>query len=116
MTDLTGLTKGQRKVVHALLSATRNTPTYQDVAKKLGVSLGTVYTQLKRIREQHPETYQSIMLERKAHLIRRHEKVLECAKENSRRYFYKRYNLQYKEKYGFYPWERRGFDYRRGKR
>ena len=106
MTDITQLTPGQKRVVHALLSANKKTPTYKSVAKKLGVSLGTVYTQLKRIREQHPETYQSIMLERQRHLAKRHEQSLNRAKAHSKDYHRRRYNHQYKEKYGYYPWER----------
>jgi transposase len=116
MTDLTPLTPGQRRVVLALLNARRSTPTYEGVAKKLGVSVGTVYRHLKRVREKHPELYHSIMLERKHHLAQRHKEALKRAEENSRRYFYRRYNRQYKEKYGFYPWERRGLIGRRGKR
>jgi transposase len=106
MTDLKQLTKGQRRVVEALLNANKSVPTYKSVAKKLSVSLGTVYTQLKRIREQHPVLYHDIMLERKRHLAKRHEQALERDAKHSKEYFRRRYNRQYKEKHGYYPWER----------
>jgi transposase len=106
MTDLTPLTPGQRKVITALLNASKRTPTYQDVAKKLGVSVGTVYRHLKRVRDEHPELYQDIMLERKAQLDKRHVEAVNRARQNSRRYFRRKWNREYKEKHGYYPWER----------
>jgi transposase len=106
MTDLSPLTPGQQRVVSALLNARKHTPTYEGVAKKLGVSPGTVYSHLKRVREGHPELYQTIMLERKHQLSYRHRKALARAKANSRAYFRRKRNREYKAKYGYYPWER----------
>lgn len=100
--NLEGLTKRQREVVNTLLKGN----TYQGVADKLGVSIGTVYQQLKRVRDKHPSVYRAIMILRKEQLAQRHEEALERAEEHSRRYFRRRSNRQYKEKYGYYPWER----------
>jgi hypothetical protein len=46
------------------------------------------------------------MLERKHHLAQRHKEALARAKENSWRYFRRKWNREYKEKHGYYPWER----------
>lgn len=104
--DLRGLTLGQRRIIATLLSPRLETPTYKRVADKLNLSLSTVYEQLRRVREHHPDLYQQIMLIRKAQLAKRHKKALKRAEAHSKQYFRRRYNREYKEKYGFYPWER----------
>jgi IS30 family transposase len=112
--DLTGLTKGQRRIV-ALLLRSQTGLTYQGVADRLGVSLGTVYQQLKRIRDKHPETYSRIMAIRKTQLAYRHDKAVERERKQSRAYFRRRYAKKYKAKYGFYPSQRRALIGRKGK-
>jgi transposase len=112
--NLTGLTKGQRRTV-ALLLRSKSGLAYQGVADRQGVSIGTVYQQLKRIRDKHPDTYSRIMEIRKTQLAYRHEKALERERKQSKAYFRRRYAKKYKAKYGFYPYERRGFIGRRGK-
>lgn len=100
--SLERLTVGQQRTVTSLLKG----KTYQGVADTLGVSVGTVHRQLKRIRDKHPSLYQDIMTVRKEQLAQRHKQALKRAKEHSKRYFRKKYNYEYMLKYGYYPWER----------
>jgi transposase len=104
--DLHILSPGQRRIITTLLGGKLKTSTYEGVATHLGISVGTVYQQLKRVRDKHPETYRQMMVVRKEQLAKRHEQALERAKQHSRAYFRRRCNRQYKEKHGYYPWER----------
>ena len=103
--DLSKLTAGQRAVITALLDSRMKTPTYKNVAKKLRVSVGTVYQQLKRVRDKHPRVYQAVMVQRKEQLAKRHQTALGNAKKHSRAYFRKKWNYEYMQKHGYYPWE-----------
>jgi transposase len=107
MTD-SPLTKAQTRVVQCLLSGDYGVAlTYEQVARKLGVSVGTVYRQLKRVRDQHPDVYRTVMSWRKWQLENRHEAAVERAKQRTARWFRRKRARAYKEKYGVYPWELR---------
>ena len=54
--DLTSLPEGQRRAVRALISGER-ARTYPEAAKLGGISLGTLYTHLRRVKGNHPEVY-----------------------------------------------------------
>ena len=62
------LPKGQQRV--AILLVHGKGTTYRGVAEALGVSIGTVYTHLKRIRDDHPMTYAALMAYRQKQLER----------------------------------------------
>jgi transposase len=117
--DLSPLTGGQRRVVEALLDAGRGVPTYKGVAEKLGVALGSVYTHLKRVRDNYPDLYDVVMLERKKQLAKRHQQALSRAERHSRQYFRRKWNREFQEKHGYYPWEawlyRQGGGLRKGR-
>jgi transposase len=100
--NLEPLTIHQKCTVTTLLKG----KTYKDTASTLGVSVGTVYRQLKRIRDKHPSLYQEIMTVRKEQLAQRHKEALKRAEAHSKRYFRKKYNYEYMLKHGYYPWER----------
>jgi transposase len=100
--NLERLTVGQQRTVKTLLKG----KTYQDTANTLGVSTGTVYRQLKRVKDKHPNLYQEVMTVRKQQLAQRHKEALKRAEAHSRRYFRKKYNYEYMLKHGYYPWER----------
>ena len=68
------LPKGQQRV--AIIIIYSKGTTYQGVAEVLGLSLGTVYTHLKRIRDNHPGTYKALMAYRQEQLERRHKEAL----------------------------------------
>ena len=53
-TDEPHITAGQRRVVEVLLSSHHAT-TYEGVAARLGIGLGTVHTHLRRLRDRSPE-------------------------------------------------------------
>jgi transposase len=103
--DFTSLPTGQRRVVEALLEGDK-AQTYKDVAKRLKLSLGTVYEHLRRIRLNHPELYAAIMAVRKGQLERRHEAALAKDAAHSRQYFRRKANRRYYERFGYWPWER----------
>ncbi len=88
--SLERLTTGQQRTVKTLLKG----KTYQDTANTLGVSVGTVYRQLKRIKDKHPSLYQEIMTVRKEQLAQRHQEALKRAEQHSKRYFRKKYNYE----------------------
>ena len=60
--------------------------TYRAVAAQLGLSVGTVYRHLGRIRERHPEVYAALMMERERQLAVRHQQALERDEAHSDRW------------------------------
>jgi hypothetical protein len=67
--DLSSLPEGQRRAVRALISGER-ARTYPEAAKLEGMSLGTLYTHLRRVKKNHPEVYEKVRRVRKAQLQR----------------------------------------------
>ena len=51
---------GQREALDALASQ-KEAVTYRAAAKSLGIGIGTLYTQLKRIRDRKPSIYNRAM-------------------------------------------------------
>lgn len=76
------------------------------MAKQLELSLGTVYEHLRRVRVNHPELYGALMAYRKGQLEHRHEAVLAKDRAHSKRYFRRKANRRYYERFGYWPWER----------
>ena len=62
---LAELPPAQRRVAEALVGGDQ-ARTYGDVAAVLGVSVGTVHTHLRRVRERHPDVYAVLMAARSA--------------------------------------------------
>ena len=87
--DFTGLPQGQRRVAEAFIQGTK-AQTYKGVAEQLGLSLGTVYEHLRRIRLNHPELYDAMMEVRRGQLERRHQAAVTRDSEHTRRYFKRR--------------------------
>lgn len=84
---LWGVPKGRRKVAIALI---RNpAATYPQLADGLGVSLGTLHTHLRRIRQRHQQLYVALMELREHSLAQRHVAALRRAGEHSRKWFRK---------------------------
>ena len=54
------------------------------------MSLGTLHTHIRRIRQGHPGLYAAICQVRLAQLAERHDMALETAQEHSLAYFRKR--------------------------
>ena len=84
--DLTSLPEGQRRAVRALISGER-ARTYPEAAKLEGMSLGTLYTHLRRVKRNHPEVYKKVLRVRKAQLAVRHHNALENARAHTRAWF-----------------------------
>ena len=71
---LTSLPAGQQRVALALLSEETGR-TYPEIAASLGISLGSVHTHLRRIRQQRPEVYAAVMEQRRRQLAARYEEA-----------------------------------------
>ena len=75
---LASLPIGRRRVAMALLAEDCGC-TYDAVAKRLGVHVGTVYQHLRRIRLRHPHVYAALMSKRARQLAERHRRAGERA-------------------------------------
>ena len=84
--ELSSLPEGQRRAVRALISG-EQARTYPEAAKLGGMSLGTLYTHLRRVKRNHPEVYQKVRRVRKAQLAVRHHNALENARAHTRAWF-----------------------------
>ena len=84
--DLSPLPPGQARAVEALIGAGRDR-TYPAAAEAAGISLGTLYTHLRRVRCNHPKLYAAIRKVRKAQLAIRHRQAVANARAHSRAYF-----------------------------
>jgi transposase len=73
---------GRRRVATALLAEDCGC-TYDAVAKRLGVHVGTVYQHLRRIRMRHPNVYDALMSERARQLAERHRRACARAEAHS---------------------------------
>ncbi len=100
------LPPGQRRAVLALMGG-RKARTYRQAAQAANVSLGTLFTHLRRVRQRHPDLYEAIhAAHRLAQLERRHEEALERSEEHSYSYFKRKANYRYYQRFGHWPWER----------
>ena len=84
--DITRLPDGQLRAVVGLLGGDE-ARTYRVASQFAGMSLGTLYTHLRRIRRNHPKLYDAIHKVRKAQLRQRHRDAVARAREHSRQYF-----------------------------
>jgi DNA-binding CsgD family transcriptional regulator len=100
------LTPGQRRVAEALLGSPRGN-TYVGVAAALGISLGTVYTQLRRLRDAWPELYAEIMAIRGEQLANRHSAALWRARAHSQQWHRAQSARRHYRRFGCWPSERR---------
>src|SRR5215831_16804475 len=82
---LATLPAGQCRVAMALI-ADRSGRTYPAVAAELGIHLGTVHQQLRRIRHQRPEIYADLMKERARQLATRHRRAVARARAHSKKW------------------------------
>ena len=83
---LASLPTGQRRAVAALISGER-ARTYPEAAKLGGISLGTLYTHLRRVKRNHPEVYEKVRRVRKNQLAVRHSNALDNARSHTRAWF-----------------------------
>ena len=63
--DVTILPEGQKRAVTALISGER-ARTYPEAAEVGEMSLGTLYTHLRRVKRNHPAVYQKVRRVRKS--------------------------------------------------
>jgi len=84
--NLSALPSGQSRAVAALISGER-ARTYPEAAKVAEMSLGTLYTHLRRVKRNHPEVYEKVIRVRKAQLAVRHHNALSNAKAHTRAWF-----------------------------
>ena len=104
---LSGVPAGRRRVAQVLIGG-RRARTYTEVARALGVHLGTVYEHLRRLRLRHAEVYAAVMAVRGEQLAERHARAVERAAAHSRAWFRRKAARTYYYRYGRWPWERRG--------
>lgn len=74
----------------------------------MGVHVGTLYTHLRRLRQNHPGVYAALMTKRVEQLAERHEAAIARAAAHSRRWFRaerRRRNRLFKRLTGRWPWE-----------
>ena len=84
--DLSGISKGQRHAIEGLIGGDR-ARTYKEASLAAGVSLGTLYTHLRRVRLQHPNLHKKVRKIRKKQLAARHSTAVANAKSHSRAWF-----------------------------
>src|SRR5262249_14958221 len=82
---LSTLPPGCRRVALALV-ADPNGTTYPAVAARLGIHLGTVHRQLRRIRLHHPSIYRALMRARSSQLAKRHKLAVVRHEEHTARW------------------------------
>ena len=85
--DLSPLPQGQRTAVEALIGGGTQARTYLEAAELAGMSLGTVKTHLRRVRQRHPQLYKAIRRVRRSQLAVRHRLAVMNAQGHSRAYF-----------------------------
>lgn len=78
---------------------------YGVIASAMEVSLSTVKTHLRRVRQKHPDLYCSVMAIRLRDFDAYHAFVREARRERSRRWGRRRWIAQYRREHGYSPWE-----------
>jgi len=84
--NLTYLPEGQRRAVAALVLGDQ-ARTYPEAAEEAGMSLGTLYTHLRRVKRNHPKVYKEVRKIREAQLAVRHHNALASARAHTRAWF-----------------------------
>ncbi len=105
MIDISILPQGQYNAVIALIGV-EEARTYKQAACVAGISLGTLYAHLRRVRQNHPALYEEIRAVRLSQLARRHNEAVMRDMEHSRTYFKRKANYRYYQRFGYWPWER----------
>jgi transposase len=78
---------------------------YRAVSEALGLSLGTVYRHMARIRQNHPPLYRDAMSERRRLRHAKHVAALERRRKRSLLWGRRRYAAKYRSLHGRWPWE-----------
>ena len=102
--DLSVLPPGQRRAVVAFIGGNK-ARTYTEASDVAGMSLGTLFTHLHRVRLRHPALYEAIRVIRLSQLAKRHEEALQAAWEHSRAHFKRKANYRYYQRFGHWPCE-----------
>ena len=79
------LTPGQRRVMDVFVGG-KKARTYKKVAEILGIHIGTVYTHLKRVRDNQPGVYNRVFAIRRSQLEIRNQEALARADARSHEY------------------------------
>ena len=96
---------GQIKALRAFIA--HDVPsgrTYKEAADAAGISLGTLYTHLRRVRQNHPEIYAATMEVRQQQLAVRHRHAVLDRRDRSREWWH---NVNKAEFYAMGGWNRR---------
>ena len=96
---------GQIRALRALIA--HDIPsgrTYKEAAEAAEMSLGTLYTHLRRVRQNHPEVYGEVMETRSMQLAVRHHHAVADRQLRSREWWY---NVNKAEFYAMGGWNRR---------
>jgi len=85
---LSQLPPGQAKALRAILDPDNPSGrTYKQAAEVAGISLGTLYTHLRRVRQNHPKIYAAVMGARSIQLEVRHQTALTDRRLRSREWW-----------------------------
>lgn len=98
------ITPGQRRVIQSLLGRDEGR-TYAAVAVSLRISIGTVYTHLRRLRLREPELYRAIMNIRRQQLETRHAGAARRAAAHSDAWHGKQSARRHCRHFGVWPHE-----------
>ena len=101
------LPAGQRRTVEGLIGA-GYAVTYAQAAQRAGVSMGTLHTHLRRVREGYPILYSAVMGVRARQLGVRHSSAMLRAAEHSKVWHRKRANVRFFKRFGYWPRKRWG--------
>ena len=97
------LPAGQVRVIEALVDHDQPCGrTYKKAAEVAGVSLGTLYTHLRRVRRNHPGVYAEVMKRRANQLQARHKRAVYERQERSMEWWRAVNRAQSYSMYGFY--------------
>ena len=102
---LSQLPPGQAKALRAILDPDNPSGrTYKQAAEVAGISLGTLYTHLRRVRQNHPKIYAAVMGARSIQLEVRHQHAVLDRRDRSREWWH---NVNKAEFYAMGGWNRR---------
>lgn len=79
--NLSRLPPGQCRAIKALIGGGEQARTYGEAAKLAGMSVGTLFTHVNRVKTRHPRIYKKVRAVRLAQLPLRHEEALGNARE-----------------------------------
>ena len=94
--DVVELPEGQQRALLAL-TGQEEAPTYEEASEIAGIHIRTLKRYLKRIRENHPGTYQFAFKIRRWQLAVRHTEALGRADEHSHEYHSNKFRSEMKQ-------------------